>query len=143
MTTLRIFLPLLFVAFAACDKTPTQVENQLFTANARSQGSQNVDVIITEVERKEKTSIVDVQFNYGPSVASSVFIACSFAKLANLRGYRYTAQVENFGKKGRYLIGFIPSLSEEAIAALGTEFAKYDISQVLDNEIFEPVCQRT
>lgn len=143
MTTRRIFLTLLFVALAACDKTSTQAENQLFTANARAQGSQNVDVIVTEVERNERTSIVDVQFNYGPSVASSVFIACSFAKLAKLRGYRYTAQVENFGEEGRYLIGFIPSPSKEAIAALGAEFEKYDVSQVIDNEMFEPICQRT
>lgn len=143
MTTRRIFLPLLFFAFAACGKTPTQTENQLFTANARAQGIPNVDVIVTEVERKERTSIVDVQFNYGPSVASSVFIACSFAKLAKLRGYRYTVQVEDFGKEGRYLIGFIPSPSKEAITTLGSEFKKHDLSQAIDNEMFEPICQRS
>lgn len=143
MTTRRIFLPLLFFALAACGKTPTQTENQLFTANARAQGSPNVDVIVTEVERKEGTSIVDVQVNYGPSVASSVFIACSFAKLAKLRGYRYTVQLENFGKEGRYLIGFIPSPSKEAITALGAEFKKHDLSQAIDNAMFEPICQRS
>ncbi len=143
MSTLRILLALLFAALAACDKTPTQAENQLFTANARAQGSQNVDVIVTEVERKERTSIVDVQFNSGPSVASSVFIACSFARLAKLRGYRYTVQVENLGKEGRYLIGFIPLVSKEAVTALGVEFAKHDVSQVLDNEVFEPICQKS
>lgn len=143
MTTRRISLVLLFVVLVACDKTSTQAENPLFTADARAQGSQNVDVIVTEVERQERMSVVDVQFNYGPSVASSVFIACSFAKLAQLRGYRYTAQVENFRKEGRYLIGFIPSLSKEAIAALGTEFAKHDVAQVIDNEVFESICQRT
>lgn len=143
MTTQQIFLPLLLFALAACGKTPSQTENQLFTANARAQGSPNVDVIVTEIERKERTSIVDVQFNYGPSVASSVFIACSFAKLAKLRGYRYTVQVEDFGKEGRYLVGFIPSPSKEAIAALGEEFEKHDLSQAVDNEIFEPICQRS
>ena len=143
MTTQRIILALLFVVLSACDKTPTQAENQLFSANARAQGSQNVDVIVTEVERKERTSIVNVQFNYGPSVASSVFTACSFAKLAKLRGYRYIVKVENFDKEGRYLVGFIPSPSKEAIAALGAEFEKHDISQALDIEMFGQICQRT
>ena len=143
MSTPRIFLALLLVTLTACDRTSSQAENQLFTANARAQGSPNVDVIVTEVERKERTSIVDVQFNYGPSVASSVFIACSFAKLAKLRGYRYTVQVEDYGKEGRYLIGFISSISKEAIAALGMEFAKHGVSQVLDNGMFEPICQKS
>jgi hypothetical protein len=141
MTTRHTFLPLLLLALAACGKTPSQNENQLFTANARAEGSPNVDVIVTEIERKGRTSIVDVQFNYGPSVASSVFIACSFAKLAKVRGYRYTVQVEDFGKEGRYLVGFIPSPSKEAITALGAEFKKHDSSQAVDNEIFEPICQ--
>ena len=85
----------------------------------------------------------EAHFNYGPSVASSVFIACSFAKLARLRGYRYTVDVRDYGKPGRYLVGFIPAPSQEAISALGPEFEKHDPSQVTDSAMFDRICPKS
>ena len=143
MLAYRQFLLLLLVALAACAGTPAQTETPLFTANARAEGSQNVDVIVEEVARYQGTSVVDVHFNYGPSVASSVFSACSFAKLARLRGYRYTVDVRDYGKPGRYLVGFIPAPSQEAISALGPEFEKHDPSQVTDSAMFDRICPKS
>ena len=51
MLAYRQFLLLLLVALAACAGTPAQTETPLFTANARAEGSQNVDVIVEEVAR--------------------------------------------------------------------------------------------
>ena len=143
MLAYRQVLPLLLLALAACAGTPAQTETPLFTANACAEGSQNVDVIVEEVARHQRTSVVDVHFNYGPSVALSVFIACSFARLARLRGYRYTVDVRDYRTPGRYLVGFIPAPTQEAIRALGPEFKKHDPSQVTDNAMFDRICPKS
>jgi hypothetical protein len=133
----------LLIFFAACRQEDIEQASQgLYSANSHALGYQNVDVIITELERGTDTSLVEIKFNSGSSVASSVFIACSFAELAKLRGYRYSIDIKNFGGSGRYLVGFLSSPTSTAINSLGIEFANSKVSEITDNEIFSPICQR-
>ena len=60
---------------------------QLFEADSKQFGSSKMDIVLKEVERRPRASVVEIRINsVGSSVGSSFFILCSIRQLAKLHG---------------------------------------------------------
>lgn len=81
---------------------------QLFEADSKRFGSSTMDIVLKEVERRPRASVVEIKINtVGSSVGSSFFILCSIRQLAQLRGpYRYIVKLEEQPKRRQMLVGF-------------------------------------
>jgi hypothetical protein len=112
-----------------------------FRTSSKELGPGKMDIVVTEIERRPRTSVIDVQINtLGSSVGSSMFIACSLRKLAQERGTRYIAKIDEHPKPGQMLVGFLRDATDDP-AMLDPEFKNVRGPEgVLDLEQFAPVC---
>jgi hypothetical protein len=123
----------------------TGAHGQLFEADSKRQGSSKMDIVITEVERRPHSSVIDIAItSVGSSVGSSFFLLCSIRQLARLRGdYRYVVKIEEKPKRGQMLVGFLRNASD-SVAELGPEFAAIDgRAPVIDLDEFAQICDMT
>jgi len=104
-----------------------------------------MDIVITEVERRPHSSVVDIKItSVGSSVGSSFFLLCSIRQLAQVRGdYRYVVKIEEKPKRGQMLVGFLRNRLD-SVLDLGPEFAVLDASKaVIDLDEFAQICGMT
>jgi hypothetical protein len=110
---------------------------QLFEADSKQFGSSKMDIVLKEIERRPRASVVEIKIT---SVGSSFFILCSIRQLAKLRGpYRYIVKLEEQPKRNQMLVGFLGD-AEESPASAGPEFSRAGREAVIDLEQFAPVC---
>lgn len=119
----------------------SDANGQLFEADSKQFGSSKMDIVLKEVERRPRASVVEIKINsVGSSVGSSFFILCSVRQLAQLRGpYRYIVKLEEQPKRGQMLVGFLSDPAESPASA-GPEFSLAHREDVIDLEQFAPVC---
>ena len=120
----------------------TTVHGQLFEADSKRYGNPKMDIVVTEVERRPRSSVLEVKITLvGSSVGSSFFLLCSIRQLAQLRGnYHYIVKLEEKPKRGQMLIGFLRDPSEN-LSAIGPEFAELDARKaVIDLDQFAEIC---
>ena len=131
---LAVSLGILIVALPAA-------RGQLFEADSKQFGSSKMDIVLKEIERRPRASMVEIKVNsVGSSIGSSFFILCSIRQLAQLRGpYRYIVKLEEQPKRGQMLVGFLGD-AEESPASAGPEFSRAGREAVIDLEQFAPVC---
>ena len=137
--TFRRCLPAawLLIATAAAAQTP------LFVSDSKRNGDAKMDIVVAEVERRPRVSVLDIRIKaIGSSVGSSFFLLCSVRELARQRGnFRYISKIET-NADGRMLIGFLQHAGEPA-ANLGQEFAAAGSgAREIDLEQFAPICDR-
>jgi hypothetical protein len=98
-----------------------------------------MDIVVTEVERRERTSVIDVKVNArGSSVGASFFILCSLRQLAKLRGSRHIAKLDDQPKRGQMLVAFLrPGESPGQVAP---DLQGVTPDAVLDLEQFAEIC---
>lgn len=136
-TAFRRFVPVALVATTAAAQTP------LFESDSKRFGNQKMDIVVAEVERRPRVSVLDIRIKaIGSSVGSSFFLLCSVRDLARQRGnFRYVRKIEKTAE-GRMLIGFLQHAGEPA-ANLGPEFAAAgEAATEIDLEQFTPICDR-
>ena len=132
------------ICFAILCGTPT-AHGQLFEADSKRYGNPKMDIVMTEVERRPYSSVIDIKITLiGSSVGSSFFLLCSIRQLAQLRGnYRYIVKLEEKPKRGQMLIGLLRNSSEK-LSDLGPEFADVDARKaVIDLDQFAEICAFT
>ena len=123
----------------------TTAHGQLFEADSKRYGNPEMDIVVTEVERRQYSSVIDIKITLiGSSVGSSFFLLCSIRQLAHLRGnYRYIVKLEEKPKRGQMLFGFLRDPSEN-LSAIGPEFAEVDSQKaVIDLDQFAEMCALT
>jgi hypothetical protein len=131
-------LALVLVTFAAAADGP------LFESDSKRFGNPKMDIVVAEIERRPRVSVLDIRIKaIGSSVGSSFFLLCSVRDLARQRGnFRYISKLEKT-TDGRMLIGFLQHAGEPA-ANLGPEFAAAGSAATeIDLEQFAPICDRT
>jgi hypothetical protein len=139
LITRRVSHVILVLSYLA---TAAGAQSQLFESSSKQRGSGKMDIVIKEVERRDRVSVLDITINViGSSVGASFFLLCSIRQLALERGnYRYVAKLEERPKRGQMIVGFLRDPKEE-LAALGPEFQTVNRSDaVIDLEQFEPIC---
>lgn len=119
----------------------SDAHGQLFEADSKQFGSSKMDIVLKEVERRPRASVVEIKINsVGSSVGSSFFILCSIRRLAQLRGpYRYIVKLEEQPKRNQMLVGFLSGPAESPASA-GPEFSRAHREAVIDLEQFAPIC---
>ncbi len=120
----------------------TIAHGELFEVDSKRFGNPKMDIVITEVERRSRSSVIDVKVALvGSSVGSSFFLLCSIRQLAQLRGnYHYIVKLEEKPKRGQMLIGFLRDPSEN-LSAIGPEFVEGDAQKtVIDLDQFAELC---
>jgi hypothetical protein len=136
---------LLFLALALAGVltiTPAAAQGQLFESDSKKLGGSRMDILVKEIERRDRSSVVEVKINtVGSSVGSSFFLLCSLRQLAIERGgYRYIVKIEEQPKRGQMLVGFLRSPAE-GLALLGKEFSAITAKDaVIDLEQFGEIC---
>ena len=101
-----------------------------------------MDIKVREIERRERSSVIQVDIqSVGSSVGSSFFLLCSIRQLALQRGgFRHIIKIEEYPQRGQMLIGFLRS-GEENLATLGPEFQKISgRDAVIDLDKFAELC---
>jgi hypothetical protein len=131
---LAVWLGILVVALSGA-------RGQLFEADSKQLGSSKMDIVLKEIERRPRASVVEIKVNsVGSSVGSSFFILCSVRRLAKLRGpYRYIVKLEEQPKRNQMLVGFLGDV-EESPASAGPEFSRVGRQAIIDLEQFAPIC---
>lgn len=120
-----------------------QSAEALFESDSKRFGNPKMDIVVAEIERRPRVSVLDIRIKaIGSSVGSSFFLLCSVRDLARQRGnFRYISKVEK-NTEGRMLIGFLQHAGEPA-ANLGPEFAAAGSAATeIDLEQFAPICDR-
>lgn len=133
---LWLLLPLLCASSAPASET-------LFQSDSKRFGNPKMDIVVAEVERRPRVSVLDIRIKaIGSSVGSSFFLLCSVRDLARQRGnFRHVSKIEKTAD-GRMLIGFLQHAGEPA-ANLGPEFAAAGgAATEIDLEQFVPICDR-
>lgn len=138
-SALRRSIPVawLLMAAAAAAQTP------LFESDSKRFGNPKMDIVVAEVERHPRVSVLDIRIKaIGSSVGSSFFLLCSVRDLARQRGnFRYISKVEK-NADGHMLIGFLQHTGEPP-ENLGPEFAAAGSAATeIDLEQFAPICDR-
>lgn len=129
------------ICFAIVSSSAT-AHGELFESDSKRYGNSKMDIVVTEVERRSRSSVIDVKITVvGSSVGSSFFLLCSIRELAQLRGdYHYIVKLEGKPKRGQMLIGFLRDPSEN-LSAIGPEFAEVDARKaVIDLDQFAEIC---
>ncbi|MEO5358839.1 MAG: hypothetical protein H7843_00160 [Nitrospirota bacterium] len=109
-----------------------------FQSDSKRYGNSKMDIVVTEIERRSRTSVLDIKIkSVGSSVGSSFFILCSLRELAKQRGgFRFIVKLEDKPTYGQMLVGFLISDGEH-LEKLDTQFAG---ATVIDLEQFAPIC---
>ena len=118
-----------------------QASGTLFQSDSKRFGNPKMDIVVAEVERRPRVSVLEIRIQaVGSSVGSSFFLLCSVRDLARQRGnFRYISKIEG---NRRMLIGFLQHAGEPA-ANLGQEFAVAGVAATeIDLEQFAPICDR-
>lgn len=122
---------------------PALAADTLFLSDSKRFGNAKMDIVVAEIERRPRVSVLDIRIKaIGSSVGSSFFLLCSVRDLARQRGnFRYISKIET-NAEGRMLIGFLQHAGEPA-ANLGGEFAAAGSAPAeIDLEQFAPICDR-
>ena len=133
---LWLLLPFLCASSAPASET-------LFQSDSKRFGNPKMDIVVAEVERRPRVSVLEIRIQtIGSSVGSSFFLLCSIRDLARQRcNFRYISKIET-NADGRMLIGFLQHAGEPA-ANLGQEFAAAGSgAREIDLEQFAPICDR-
>jgi hypothetical protein len=135
----------LFIALigAVTIATPA-AHGQLFESDSKRLGGSKMDIVVREIERRDRSSVVEIKItNIGSSVGSSFFLLCSLRQLAIERGgYRHIVKIEEQPKRGQMLVGFLRSPAE-GLASLGKEFSAITAKDaVIDLEPFAEICAK-
>lgn len=131
---LWLLLPFLCASSAPASET-------LFQSDSKRFGNSKMDIVVAEVERRPRVSVLEIRIQaVGSSVGSSFFLLCSVRDLARQRGnFRYVSKIDG---NRRMLIGFLQHAGEPA-ANLGQEFAAAGAAATeIDLEQFAPICDR-
>jgi len=115
---------------------------QLFESRSKRLDGDKMDIVVREIERRERSSVLEITIkSVGSSVGASFFLLCSIRRLALERGnYRYVGKIEERPKRGQMIIGFLLE-SQEDLSAIAPEFqAPADKAAVIDLEQFAPIC---
>jgi hypothetical protein len=132
-------IPTALVLFSAAAAAQTP----LFESDSKRFGNPKMDIVVAEIERRPRVSVLDIRIKaIGSSVGSSFFLLCSVRDLARQRGnYRYISKVEK-NADGHMLIGFLKHAGEPS-ESLGPEFAAAGGAVTeIDLEQFAPICDR-
>ncbi len=88
--------PSLWLTAILAGMLSSPVTAQSFRSDSKRFGNSKMDIVITEMERQTRTSVVDIHITaIGSSVGSSFFLLCSMRDLAKERGnYRYITKAE-------------------------------------------------
>lgn len=131
----RLFVTLVIAILAA---VPARAEG--FRSDSKRFGNPKMDIVLTETERLERTSIIDIQITaIGSSVGSSFFLLCSLRDLARQRGsFRYIVKTERVPRYSQMLVGFLNGATEEP-ATLDPRLAG---QPVIDLDYFTPICDK-
>lgn len=117
----------------------------LFFADSAPLAPGRMEIVVREVERRPRISIVQVEITkVGSSVGSSFFILCSVRQMVKARGATpHIAKIDLPGKGSRMAVGLLAKADEDP-ATLGAEFAAPGAKvEVLDLERFAPICDGT
>ena len=116
----------------------TAADAPLFEAHSKREPGAKMDIVVKEIERRPRASVLEITvYSVGSSVGSSFFLLCSIRQLARLRGgYRHVVKPEEHPRRGQMLIGFLRSVDETPVAA-GAEFAG---AAPIELEQFAPIC---
>lgn len=139
MTLRSAFLTVICVAIIIAAPA---VYGQLFEADSKRLGGSKMDIVVREIERRDRSSVVEVKItNIGSSVGSSFFLLCSLRQLAIERGgYRYIVKIEEQPKRGQMLVGFLRSPAE-GLSGLGKDFGAITAKDaVIDLDQFAEIC---
>lgn len=111
-----------------------------FRSDSKRFADAKMDIVITELERQARTSLLEIQVNkVGSSVGSSFFVVCSLRDLARQRGnFRYIAKVEGKFGRSQMLVGFLKT-QDEAPESLDARLAG---QAVIDLDRFGAICDR-
>src|SRR3989338_4043266 len=118
---------------------PTQA--QLFESDSKQLGNSKMDIVVKEIERRPRASLVEIKTNsVGSSVGSAFFIFWSFRRVARLRGdYRYIVKIED-QRRSQMLVGFLQG-PEEPLSNAGPEFKSLNPREaVIDLQQFAVIC---
>ncbi len=113
---------------------------ELFRSDSKRFGNAKMDIVLTEIDRQPRTSILEAKITaIGSSVGSSFFFLCSIRDLARQRGsFRYVAKVEEQPRHYQMVIGFLNGPTEEP-ARLDPRLAG---QPVIDLDYFAPICDK-
>lgn len=139
MLTQRLCYLVIAVSFLA-GAAGSQV--QLFESRSKRLDGDKMDIVVREIERRERSSVLEITIkSVGSSVGASFFLLCSIRRLALERGnYPYVGKIEDRPKRGQMIIGFLRDPKED-LSALAPEFqAPADKATVIDLEQFAPIC---
>ena len=115
---------------------------QLFESDSKRLGDGKMDIVVREIDRRPRASVLQIDIkNIGSSVGSSFYLLCSIRQLAIQRGnYRYIVKVEEQPKPGQMIVGFLRAASENPLT-LGAEFKSVvQTNGVIDLQQFAPIC---
>ena len=117
---------------------------ELFEADSKRHGNSKMDIVVKEVERRERSSVLDIKItSVGSSVGSSFFLLCSIRQLAQVRGpYRYIIKLDDRPQRGQMLVGFLHNPDEKS-SGIAPEFAESNTpSSIIDLNQFSSICDR-
>jgi hypothetical protein len=115
---------------------------QLFESDSKRFGNSRMDIVVREIDRRARSSVIQIDIKaIGSSVGSSFFLLCSIRQLARQRGnFRFIVKIEGQPKPGQMIVGFLRAANEDP-AALGVEFtALGKNNETIDLEEFAPIC---
>jgi hypothetical protein len=114
----------------------------LFEADSKRLGNPKMDILVKEVERRERSSVVEVTIKSpGSSVGGSFFVLCSVRQLAQLRGnYRYIVKLDDTPGRGQMLVGFFRSADEDPLQVAPEFQGPHAPAAVLDLDQFAAIC---
>ncbi|MDP2605998.1 MAG: hypothetical protein Q8S00_25935 [Deltaproteobacteria bacterium] len=134
---------ILFIALIGALTIPAPaVHGQLFESDSKRFGGSKMDIVVREIERRDRSSVIEIKIKtLGSSVGSSFFLLCSLRQLAIERGgYRYIVKIEEHPKRGQMLVGFLRN-SDEGPASLDKEFSALTSKDaVIDLDQFAEIC---
>lgn len=114
----------------------------LFLADSAKDAPGRMEIVVREVERRPRISLVNVEITkVGSSVGSSFFILCSVRQMVKARGAGpHIAKIDLAGKPSRMAVGLL-ARPDEPPQSLGAEFAVEGAKiDVIDLERFAPIC---
>jgi hypothetical protein len=128
-----------FTILVLCVAAPAH--GQLFESDSKRLGDGKMDIVVREIDRRPRASVLQIDIkNIGSSVGSSFYLLCSIRQLAIQRGnYRYIVKVEEQPKPGQMIVGFLREASENPLT-LGAEFKSVDQTKVIDLDKFATIC---
>ena len=113
---------------------------QGFQSDSKRFGNPKMDIVVTEIERNPRSSVLNIDIkSVGSSVGSSFFLVCSLRDLARQRGgFRHIVKLEGLSGGKQMLVGFLAH-AEEAPERLDARFAG---QRAIDLEQFAPICDQ-